>query len=414
MASRTSRIEVLRGRPPGYTGTKGSTMAHCSSVRSLGYRWVRIPHLTGSDPPYRTDCKPFLPGPDMVRQSCGHRRSLLPPPGLAGAPARRPHRPAGGVAVHRERRHRLVYVPALREAYALRPLRALRRRSVALCRPGYDVLTPAPLGSSPSATRGGAAATRPFARVLWTAARHGPSGGTSRGPAGRPGRPARGGTASAPEAASSASEQAACSPPVTDSGTRPPSRWQAPSGSGTAFSARRLPATTDGASRLSGSKAAWSPWPPQNQSASSAGSQRLCFSWTKAHSSSGWTRAVAGGEARRLVVGPAGAVAGEPARPAGGALAEADQAGGRAGAAAAGDVRGGGEELVAGPAGAEPGRALALGEAGLTSPAVEEAVSLPGAVAHAGGEVALTAAAGAGAVGVEAAGAAEVAPRRAS
>src|SRR5262249_27787781 len=57
MASRTSRIEVLRGRPPGYTGINGSTSAHCSSVRSLGYRWVRIPHSTRSDPPYRTDSK---------------------------------------------------------------------------------------------------------------------------------------------------------------------------------------------------------------------------------------------------------------------------------------------------------------------------------------------------------------------
>src|SRR5262245_28050734 len=43
MASSTSRIEVERGRPPGYTGIKGSTRAHCSSVRSLGYRCVRIP-----------------------------------------------------------------------------------------------------------------------------------------------------------------------------------------------------------------------------------------------------------------------------------------------------------------------------------------------------------------------------------
>ena|SRR5690349_16849680 len=50
MASRTSRIEVLRGRPPGYTGIKGSMSDHCSSVRSLGYRWVRIPHSRGSDP----------------------------------------------------------------------------------------------------------------------------------------------------------------------------------------------------------------------------------------------------------------------------------------------------------------------------------------------------------------------------
>src|SRR5690242_6784191 len=67
MASRTSRIEVLRGRPPGYTGIRGSTRAHCSSVRSLGYRWVRIPHLTASDPPYRTDSKTVLvDGEDLI------------------------------------------------------------------------------------------------------------------------------------------------------------------------------------------------------------------------------------------------------------------------------------------------------------------------------------------------------------
>src|SRR5262245_7379940 len=43
MASRTSRRSVVRGRPPGYTGMSGSTKAHCSSVTSLGYLWLRIP-----------------------------------------------------------------------------------------------------------------------------------------------------------------------------------------------------------------------------------------------------------------------------------------------------------------------------------------------------------------------------------
>src|SRR5256714_12013394 len=57
MASRTSRRGVLRGRPPGYTGIRGRTKAHCSSLRSLGYRWVRIPHFTQLDAPYRTDSK---------------------------------------------------------------------------------------------------------------------------------------------------------------------------------------------------------------------------------------------------------------------------------------------------------------------------------------------------------------------
>src|SRR5436190_16435879 len=55
MASSTSRIEVFRGRPPGYTGMRGWTRAHCSSVRSLGYRGVRIPHRTRQTTPYRTD-----------------------------------------------------------------------------------------------------------------------------------------------------------------------------------------------------------------------------------------------------------------------------------------------------------------------------------------------------------------------
>src|SRR5689334_6550433 len=57
MASRTSRIDVLRGRPPEEAGINGSTRAHCSSVRSLGYRWVRMPHSTRLGPPYRTDTK---------------------------------------------------------------------------------------------------------------------------------------------------------------------------------------------------------------------------------------------------------------------------------------------------------------------------------------------------------------------
>src|SRR5262249_54860385 len=55
----TSRIEVLRGRPPGYSGISFLTRPHCSSVRSLGYRWVRIPHYTGPSPPYRTDSKTY-------------------------------------------------------------------------------------------------------------------------------------------------------------------------------------------------------------------------------------------------------------------------------------------------------------------------------------------------------------------
>src|SRR6266487_1367758 len=50
MASRTSRTSVLRGRPPGYTGMSGSIKAHCSSVTSLGYLWLRIPITYGNPP----------------------------------------------------------------------------------------------------------------------------------------------------------------------------------------------------------------------------------------------------------------------------------------------------------------------------------------------------------------------------
>src|SRR5437588_7531232 len=57
MALSTSRMAVERGRPPGKTGIRGSTSFHCSSVRSLGYRWVRIPHFKQLSPPYRTDSK---------------------------------------------------------------------------------------------------------------------------------------------------------------------------------------------------------------------------------------------------------------------------------------------------------------------------------------------------------------------
>src|SRR5581483_1260986 len=84
MASRTARIAVLRGRPPGYTGIRRWTKAHCSSVRSLGYRWVRIPHPTRSDPPYRTASYklvqaglephlPRVPGFHVVEEASGSR-----------------------------------------------------------------------------------------------------------------------------------------------------------------------------------------------------------------------------------------------------------------------------------------------------------------------------------------------------
>ena len=41
----------FRGRPPGYTGIRRSTRAHCSSVRSLGYRRrAFIPTTYGNHP----------------------------------------------------------------------------------------------------------------------------------------------------------------------------------------------------------------------------------------------------------------------------------------------------------------------------------------------------------------------------
>jgi hypothetical protein len=123
---------------------------------------------------------------------------------------------------------------------------------------------------------------------------------------------------------------------------------------------------------------------------------------------------VEGGKAHQLVVEPAGVVAGEQAEATDGVLTDADQAGGLADAAAVGEVGEDGQELVARQAGTEQGRALALGEAGLAGRAVEEAVLLPGAVAHADGEVAVVAPAAVRAGGVEAAEAAEVIQRCAS
>ena len=66
------------------------------------------------------------------------------------------------------------------------------------------------------------------------------------------------------------------------------------------------------------------------------------------------------------------------------------------------------EELVLGQVGAEQGRALALGEAGAAGGAVEQAVFMAAAVAHADGEAPGVTPAVVGAVGVEAAEAAEV------
>src|SRR3954469_11629569 len=51
MALRTSRIWVLRGRPPVRgAGISGSRTAHWTSVRSVGYRWRFIFHYTEFTP----------------------------------------------------------------------------------------------------------------------------------------------------------------------------------------------------------------------------------------------------------------------------------------------------------------------------------------------------------------------------
>jgi len=128
---------------------------------------------------------------------------------------------------------------------------------------------------------------------------------------------------------------------------------------------------------------------------------------TKDHFSSSWTLVVEGGKARQLVVELPGVAAGEQGLAVDGVLADTDQAGGLADAAAVGEVSEDGQELVAGEPGAEQGRALALGEAGPASAAGEQAVLAAGAVAHADGELSGVAAAVVGAVGVEATEAAE-------
>jgi len=117
---------------------------------------------------------------------------------------------------------------------------------------------------------------------------------------------------------------------------------------------------------------------------------------------------VEGGKAHQLVVQLAGVVAGAQGQAGDGVLADADQAGGLADAAAVGEVGQDGQELVLRQVGPEQGRALALGEAGATGGAVQEAVGVIAAVAHADGELASVTSAVVGAVGVEAAEAAEV------
>ena len=65
---------VLRGRPPGYTGISGSTSAHWSSAKSLGYRCVLILHFTQLDTPYWTDTYKFTAIPPLhIAWNCWRR-----------------------------------------------------------------------------------------------------------------------------------------------------------------------------------------------------------------------------------------------------------------------------------------------------------------------------------------------------
>jgi hypothetical protein len=89
-------------------------------------------------------------------------------------------------------------------------------------------------------------------------------------------------------------------------------------------------------------------------------------------------------------------------------LIDADQAAGGADAAALVEVPEDGEGLLLGEMAVEQGRPLALGEAALTRPAVEQADVVPLAVAGADREVAGGAAGVEGAVGVLTAEAREV------
>jgi hypothetical protein len=117
---------------------------------------------------------------------------------------------------------------------------------------------------------------------------------------------------------------------------------------------------------------------------------------------------VEGGKAHQLVAELAGVVAGEPGESVDGVFADPGEACGLADAAAVGEVGQYRPELIGGQAGVEERGALALGEAGLASLAVEQAAARPGAGAHTDGEVGVVTATVVGAIGVQAAKATEV------
>src|SRR5262245_47619365 len=270
--------------------------------------------------------------------------------------------------------------------YVFRHFRAFRCRSVPCCRSRYDVLAFAPPGNSPNTPPCSARTTRWPSRVLCTVAYVIPSGGTTRGPAGRPGWPVRGGVASRPNSPRSASAYGAYSSLVTNSGTRPPSRLLTSSTSSSTFSAVRLPTTTLNTRRVSASRATWSHWSPRNRSAA-APSQRFSFLPTKDHFSSSCTLVVWGGKGHEFVVEPAGVRAGQQAVAGGGVLVDAHQPPGLADAAAFLEVLQECQGLLGRQAAVEQRGAFAFGEAGLAGAAAEQA-ALVAAVAGGNGQVA--------------------------
>jgi hypothetical protein len=122
---------------------------------------------------------------------------------------------------------------------------------------------------------------------------------------------------------------------------------------------------------------------------------------------------VLGGKGDQLVVELLGVGAGQPAEAGDGGPADAGQPPGLAGAAAVGDVGQDGLRLLRREPGVEQRGALALGEASLAGPAVEQA-ALVGAVAGADGQVAGPAPAVVRAVRLEATETAEVVHGRTS
>src|SRR2546423_902616 len=165
-----------------------------------------------------------------------------------------------------------------------------------------------------------------------------PSGGTTRGPAGRPGRPVRGGTCCSPKTDRSTSGYTGYSSLVTSSGTRPPSRSRTPSRSSSVLSVVRGPTTACSTRWLSGSRATWSHWSPLNQSAWSVAWQCFCFLPTKDHFSSTCTLVVEGGKAHQLIMELASVAAGAAALADHGGRADPGQTAGLSDAAAIGQV----------------------------------------------------------------------------